>query len=143
MNAPELLEAVQNLGGSLTLSGERIQYALPDSAVWLVTELKHHREELIGLLRQGGTPPQMPPRVRLLKWEPKNPPIAIVRMGIVSNVPKFIAATLLELRARLEGKDFLAGNWSLPELVDRLEQVGVVVKVENTQSAGRSDERSS
>jgi hypothetical protein len=84
----------------------------------------------------------MPPGVRLLKWEPKNPPIAIVRMGIVSNVPKFIAATLLQLQARLEGKDFLSGNWSLRELVDRLEQVGVVVKVESTQSAGKSDERS-
>lgn len=143
MNAPELLEAVQNLGGSLTLSGERIQYALPSSAVWLVTELKQHREELIGLLKEGGTPQPMPPGVRLLKWEPKDPPIAIVRMGIVSNVPKFIAATLLQLQARLEDKDFLAGNWSLRELVDRLEQVGVVVKVKSTQSAGRSDERSS
>ena len=47
MNAPDVLEAVQNVGGSLTLSGERIQYALPDSAVWLVRELKQHREELI------------------------------------------------------------------------------------------------
>jgi hypothetical protein len=85
----------------------------------------------------------MPPGVRLLKWEPKNPPIAIVRMGIVSNVPKFVAATLLQLKAPLENKDFLAGNWSLRELVDRLEQVGVMVKVESTQSAGRSDERNS
>ena len=143
MNALELLEAVQNLGGSLTLSGERIQYALPDSAVWLVTELKRHREELIELLEEGGTPPSMPPGVRLLKWEPKSPPIAIVRMGIVSNVPKFIVATLLQLQARLEGKDFLAGNWSLRELVDRLEQVGAEVKVENIRSTGGTDERNS
>ena len=115
MNAPELLEAVQNLGGSLTLSGEQ------------------HREELIGLLREEATPPPMPPGVRLLSWEPKTPPIAIVHMGIVSNVDKFVTATLLQLRARLEGKDFLAGNWSLRELVDRLEQVGVAVKVEGIQ----------
>ena len=74
--------------------------------------------------------------VRLLKWEPKNPPIVIVRMGIVSNVPKFIAATLLQLRARLEGKDFLAGNWSLRELVDRLEQVGVAVEIERSAICG-------
>ena len=119
------------------------QYALPDSAVWLVTELKHHREELVGLLREEGTPPPMPAGVRLLKWELKNPPIAIIRMGIVSNVPKFVAATLLQLRARLEGKAFLAGNWSLRELVDRLEQVGVAVEIESFQSAGRSDERNS
>jgi hypothetical protein len=134
MNAPEVLEAVQNVGGSLALNGERIQYALPDSAVWLVPELKQNREELIGLLREVGTPPPMPPGVRLLKWEPKEPPIAIVRMGIVSNVDKFIGATLRELRARLEGKDFLAGNWSLRELVDRLEQAGVSVTVESTNT---------
>ncbi len=109
MNAPELLEAVQNLGGSLTLSGERIQYTLPDSAAWLVTELKQHQEELIGLLREGETPPQMPLGVRLLRWEPKNPPIAIVRMGIVTNVPEFVANTLLQFQARLEGKDFSRG----------------------------------
>jgi hypothetical protein len=132
MNAPEVLEAVQNAGGSLTISGGRIRYALPDSALWLVTELKQHREELIGLLREEGTPPPMPPGVRLLKWQPKDPPIAIVHMGIVSNVPKFVAATLLQLRARLEGKDSLAGNWSLRELVDRLEQVGVAVEIEST-----------
>jgi hypothetical protein len=133
MNAPEVLEAVQIAGGSLTLIGERIQYALPDSAVWLVPELKQNREELVGLLREGGTPPLMPPGVRLLKWEPKIPPVAIVRMGIVSNVDKFIDATLRQLRARLEGKDFLAGNWSLRELVDRLEQVGVHVQVEHDE----------
>ena len=69
--------------------------------------------------------------------------IAIVHMGIVSNVDKFIDATLLQLRARLEGKDSLAGNWSLRELVDRLEQVGVKVEIENIPSAGRSDERNS
>jgi len=78
----------------------------------------------------------MPPGVRLLRWEPKNPPIAIIRMGIVGNVHKFVAATLLQLRARLVGKDSLAGNWSLRELVDRLEQVGVVVEIESTKSSG-------
>ena len=37
----------------------------------------------------------------------------------------------------------LAGSWSLRELIDRVEQVGVVVKVERTQSAGRNDEHNS
>jgi hypothetical protein len=60
---------------------------------------------------------------------------AFVHMGIVSNVDRFIGATVRQLRARLEGKDVLAGNWSLRELVDRLEQVGVLVSVENAQSS--------
>jgi len=47
MNAAEIFEAVQNIGGSLTLSGQRIQYALPDSAVWLITDSSVTGEELI------------------------------------------------------------------------------------------------
>jgi len=82
-------------------------------------------------LTGGKIPPLMPPGVRLVKWEPKDPPIAIVRMGVVIEVHKFIRAALRELRARLEGKNFLAGNWSLHELIDRLEQVGVLVSVES------------
>ena len=136
MNAPEILEAVQSVGGSLRLSGERIQYALPDSAMWLVTELQQHREALIELLKEGDAPPTMPPGVRLLKWGPRNPPIAIVRMGIVSDVPKFIASTLLQLRARLEREDPLGGNWSLRDLVDRLEQVGVAIEIESSAICG-------
>jgi hypothetical protein len=132
MTATEILNAVEKAGGSLVLNGGQIKYAIPTRSAWLVPELKQNREELIELLGGGETPPTMPPGVCLVKWEPKNPPIAIVRMGIVSNVPKFVAATLLQLQARLEGKDFLAGNWSLRALVDRLEQVGVVVRVEST-----------
>jgi hypothetical protein len=140
MNAMELLHAVENAGGSLTLNAGQIKYTIPRPAAWLVTELKRHRGELIGLLREDGSPPPMPPGVRLRKWEPKDPPIAIVHMGIVSNVDKFVAATLLQLRARLEGKDSLAGNWSLRELVDRLEQVGVLVTVESIQKGAARPE---
>src|ERR1039458_5976864 len=132
MNASEVLDAVQDLGGSLTLNGERIQYEIPTSADWLITELRQHRGELVELLKECEIPPLMPPGVRLVKWEPKKPPVAIVRMGIVTNVDKFIGATLRELRARLDSKDFLAGNWPLRELVDRLEQVGVMVRIERT-----------
>ena len=136
MTAIEVLQAVEKAGGSVVLSGGQIKYKIPKQDVWLVPELKQNRKELIGLLREEKAPPQMPPGVRLLKWEPKTPPVAIVRMGIVSNIDKFVDATLLQLRARLEGKDFLAGNWSLLELVDRLEQVGVLVSIEASQSGG-------
>ena len=97
---------IDHLASVLTKSPWKIQF-------WSiqVPELKRNREELIGLLRGDRTPPLMPPGVRLLKWEPKTPPVAIVRMGIVSNVDKFIGATLRELRARLEGKDFVAGKY--------------------------------
>ena len=57
-------------------------------------------------------------------------------------MPKFIAATLLQIQARLDGKDYVAGNWSLRELVDRLEQVGVAVKVKSTQLGAPNKENS-
>ena len=44
------------------------------------------------------------------------------------DVDKFIFTTLMELQARLEGKDWLAGNWSIRDLTERLEQVGVKVE---------------
>jgi len=135
MTASEVLHAVEKAGGSLAVNGGRIKYTIPKRAAWLVHELKQNRKDLIGLLREEGAPPPMPPGIRLLKWQPKTLPVVIVRMGIVSNVDKFIDATLRQVRARLEGKDFLAGNWSLRELVDRLEQVGVSVTIESTNAS--------
>jgi hypothetical protein len=129
MTAIELMRAVEKAGGALEVKGDQIKYTIPKRDIWLVRELKQNREELIELLTGRRIPPLMPPGVRLVKWEPKDPPIAIVRLGVVTEVHKFIGATLRELRARLEGKNFLAGNWSLRELVDRLEQVGVQVQV--------------
>ena len=51
MNASEVLEAVQCVGGSLISNGDRIRYTLPKSAFWLVDELIHHREEVLNLLK--------------------------------------------------------------------------------------------
>jgi hypothetical protein len=141
MTALEVMDAVKEAGGLLVLNGNRIKYTIPKAATWLVTELRNQREEVSELLRERAVPSQMPPGVRLLKWKPKAPPIAIIHMGIVTDVDKFVAATLLQLKARLEGKDFLAGNWSLRQIVDRLEQVGLLVKVESTPSVGRRDEQ--
>jgi len=138
MNAPAVLEAVRSAGGSLILCQGRIRYELPDSAGWLVAELKKNREALIELLSESESRRAMPPGVRLLKWKPKSPPIAIVRMGIVSDVDRFIASTLRQLHARLEGKGFLAGNWSPRELVERLEQVGIAVEIEEHSSGNRA-----
>lgn len=51
-------------------------------------------------LRDGGTPPTMLLGARLLKWEPKKPPVVIIPMGIDTNVDTFICASRRELRAR-------------------------------------------
>lgn len=78
-------------------------------------------------------PLPMPKGVRLLKWAPQLPPVAIETRAVVNDVPKFIRTTLGQLRAAMTGKSWLAGNRSVPELVDRLEQVGVKVRVAEDQ----------
>jgi hypothetical protein len=67
----------------------------------------------------------------------------LTQYAVVNDVARFIEMTLLELRSAIAGKRWLAGNWSVRELVDRLEQCGVVVKVSeadtgsgNTASSG-------
>jgi hypothetical protein len=79
------------------------------------------------------SPPPMPKGVRLLRWAPQLPPVAIESWAIVNDVPKFIQTTLCQLQAAMAGTNWLAGNWSVRELVERLEQVGVKVSVEGTR----------
>ena len=131
MNPSEVLEAVQDAGGSLIANGKRIRYALPKSALWLIPELRQHRDEVLSILctRQSEVLP-MPERVKLLSWDPKKPPVPIVQIGVVIDVPIFIGSTLEQLRFALAGKSSLAGNWSVSELISRLEQVGVRVAIE-------------
>ena len=74
-------------------------------------------------------PPEMPAGIRLLKWAPKLPPVVLTRFSVVNDVPQFLRATLEQLRAALDGENWHAGNLSVRELVDRLEQCGVKVEV--------------
>src|ERR1035441_7916398 len=78
---------------------------------------------------QSGPPP-MPKGVRLLQWAPQLPPVAIESWAVVNDVLQFIQTTLSQLQAAMDGRNWLAGNRSVRELVDCLEQVGVKVSVE-------------
>ena len=129
MTAIEVLHALEEAGGSLALNGGRIKYTIPKRAVWLVPELRQQREKIVELLQRRTAFPSMPAGARLVRWAPKQPPVLLERCSVVIDVDKFIFATLTQLRARLEGKDYLAGNWPLRELIERLELVGVEVEV--------------
>lgn len=52
--AEELAIAVERGGGTMTLAGENIEVFLPDDLVHLVSELKEHKPEIVGLLRRVG-----------------------------------------------------------------------------------------
>jgi hypothetical protein len=55
-----------------------------------------------------------------------------MRLGVVTNVSGFVRSTLTQLDSAIRGKAWLSGNWSTRELVDRLEQCGVLVALEKT-----------
>jgi hypothetical protein len=135
MTPIEMLDAVEKAGGSLVLNAGQIKYLLPKAAVWLVPKLRQRREEIIALLEGKPALPTMPPGVRLVRWHPKQPPLVLEQYSVVIDVEKFISSTLAQLRARLEGKDFAAGNWTLRELIERLEQAGVEVAVDRPRTA--------
>lgn len=140
MTAVEVLQAVEKAGGSLVLNRGQIKYAIPRPATWLVSELRQRRGEIVALLQQRTASLPMPPGVRLLRWAPKEPPVSLQQCSVVIDVERFISATLAQLRARLEGKDFVAGNWPQRELIERLEQVGVEVEVNDDHGRRRTSD---
>jgi hypothetical protein len=74
----------------------------------------------------------MPAGVRLSHWNPKEPPVQLSRFETVVDVDKFIHSTLWQVEARMLGKDWQAGNWTLSTLVERLAAVGCHVELENS-----------
>jgi len=72
----------------------------------------------------------MPTGVRLINWNLKEPPIAIDICSVVTDPPLFARSTLEQLGAALAEPKRWVG-WSVPQLIDRLAQVGVIVALES------------
>jgi hypothetical protein len=134
MNATELVRQVEEVGGTLHLKGDRIRYELPEEAETLVPELRRLRNEVLVLLKKRPVIPPLPNGVSVVEWAPKQAPVVLTRCSVVVDVPKFIYATLRELEATLAGKEWLGGNRSVREILERLEQVGLTLRIEVVQS---------
>jgi hypothetical protein len=91
--------------------------------------VRDHRAEVAELLKRRSIIPPMPPGVRLIGWQLKEPPIAIETDAVVTNPALFAIATLEELRVRLTIPKRRYG-YSVPQLIDRLAQVGVTVALQ-------------
>ena len=52
MTGVEVVDAIFSAGGTLTLTGGRIRYQIPESAAPLVTELRCHKTEVLQLLKE-------------------------------------------------------------------------------------------
>jgi hypothetical protein len=68
----------------------------------------------------------MPPGVRLIDWKPKEPPVAIETCAVVTDSGLFARTTFEQLGVALANPRRWVG-WSVPQLLDRLAQVGVMV----------------
>lgn len=79
-----------------------------------------------------GTVPSMPSDVRLIEWMLKEPPIAIETCAVVTGAALFARSTLEQLRVALENPKRWVG-WTVPQLIDRLAQVGVRMSLEYEQ----------
>ena len=127
--AIELVERIESIGGVLILQGDSITYDLPPEID--VEELRAHRDEVVRVLQQRQEVPAMPPGITLISWDLKRPPVAIETCSVVINPALFARSTLLQLRAALKGKRWLAGHWTTAELIERLRQVGVEVELDS------------
>ncbi len=104
----------------------------------MLPELRAHRDEVMALLRQRAEIPPVPPGVRLLGWSLKQPPVAIEACAVVVDPALFARTTLEQLGRALANPTRWVG-WTVPQLVDRLAQVGVKVAV----SVSERDRRAS
>jgi hypothetical protein len=75
--------------------------------------------------------PLMPNGVRLIRWEPRQAPVAIDVCSVVVDVPKFIKSELGALDSRLNNPWTIHGGFTVPQMLDRLAQVGVLVRLES------------
>jgi hypothetical protein len=132
MQTAELLATVSAAGGQLWLEDGKVRARLPESLRPMVDVLREHRGEIIELLGQR---PAMPAGVRLVSWSPKYAPVQLSRCETVTDTEKFIRTTLMQVEARLSGKDWLDGGWGLSGLLARLEACGCRVALDDRMAA--------
>jgi hypothetical protein len=135
--AERVIESIRAAGGTLAINGQRIRCRLPESATHLLEELRRCRNNVETTLRRRETTPSMPPGVLLSEWRLKEPPVAIETYAVVTDPALFAATTVEQLRVALSNPKRWVG-WSVPQLIERLAQVGVTVKLDAAEPL-RSD----
>jgi hypothetical protein len=128
--AENAVERVECAGGVLALNGARIRVRLPADAAHLLEELRANKDEVISLLRSRQGIPALPPGVRLIGWNLKQPPVALETCAVVTDPALFARTTLEQLETAVAQPKRWIG-WSIAQLIDRLAQVGVAVAVES------------
>jgi len=131
----QTLMEVETLGVELRLEGNRVVMRFPSQELrkelnGQLVFLRAHKNEVSVFLRVREAIPTMPPGVHLVSWELKEPPVVLEMCSGVTNTALFARTTLEQLRAALANPHRWVG-WSIPQLIDRLAQVGVSVALDS------------
>jgi hypothetical protein len=130
----QVLCEVEAVGIILRLDGEKVRISYPDEErreelAERIAFLRDHKDEVAEFLRARAVIPPMPPGIRLVKWDIKEAPVAISYYAVVTDPTLFVSTTLGQLKAALENPKRWVG-WTVPQLLDRLRQVGVDVALD-------------
>jgi hypothetical protein len=140
MSVTQIMAEVEAAGVVLRLDGQAVRIWFPerqrrDELATQVAFLRRHRSEVTESLQARAGIPSLPPGVRLVKWNLKEPPIAIETCAVVTEPGLFARTTIEQLRIVLANPKHWVG-WSVFQLIERLGQVGVAVALENGNSSG-------
>lgn len=124
---------VETLGVQLRVEADKVVMRFPAEQLrnelsGKLAFLRTHRHEVMNILRGRDVIATMPLGVRLVSWNLKEPPVAIDVCSVVVNPSLFVRTTLAQLGIALAEPTRWVG-WTMPQLIDRLAQVGVVVEV--------------
>jgi len=134
-----IISRLEEAGGRLVLDGERIRYRIPTDNPEMHALLEAARAEkqaVLNYLRARDAIPAMPHGVRLMEWNLKEPPVCLEVYSVVTDTTKFARSTLGQIRRLLENPQAIVG-WTLPQLIDRLAQVGVIVEANLSEKPRR------
>lgn len=134
MSLAQILAEVEAAGVTFRLEGEKVRIWFPepgqrDNLAEQIAFLRANKEKVATCLQRRTAIPSMPPGVRLIEWNLFDPPIIIETYAVVTDTALFARSTLDQLRTALTQRKRWVG-WSIPQLVDRLRQVGVTVTIE-------------
>lgn len=144
MRVADVVSEVEAAGVAFRLAGEKVCVWYPDderrqNVAGRIALLRGRRAEVAAYIKARTKIPEMPKGIRLVRWEPRPAPIAVTRVEIVTDVPSFVRMTLLEMQNALINERWLAGNRSVRELIDRLEECGVAIEIDGQHFLERTD----
>jgi len=138
-----ILDQFESLGGRVTLGeGDCLRCEFPRGmakARTLIKALREWKADVVEILKDRQAPlgtsappecPLLPKGVRLVKYAPKTPPVAIAPVSIVNDVRRFIEAKLAELDARLNKPIQIRAGDGVFEILSKLAEVGVELAIE-------------